>query len=409
MLRGNDIPLRERVLQSPGHMGLSHLTLTGRPTKYKTWKQQHFSRAVEAVKEGKLTVQRAALEFNIPRSTLHDPVSGRVVVGGQCGQEKYLADEEEDELEAFLVGCASIGFAKSRSQVIEIVQQVMSRKGRHVPVTHGWWESFLNLSLRTASPLSYVRMVGSNPEIIFRYFDLLDQTLVDNELEKKPSQIFNLDETGMPLDPNPPRAIAGRGSKHPSAPSFGDRSQITVLVCCSAAGYSLPPFVIFNRLTLRPEYTVGEVPGTIYGLSKKGWIDGELFDLWFTRHFLTHAPPVRPILLLMNGHSSHYHPAVIMRAAEEGIILFTLPPHTSHLTQPLDKGVFGSLKQHWRQKCWNYVTSHPGMVVTRYQFSALFRSAWEKAMTMPNIVAGFRTTGVFPPDCDAVAVLKGLV
>ena len=137
MLRGNDIPLRERVLRSPGHMGLSHLTLTGRPTKYKTWKQQHFSRAVEAVKEGKLTVRRAAVEFDILRSTLHDHVSRRVVVGGQCGPEKYLSDEEEDELEAFLVGCASIGFTKSCSQVIEIVQQVMSRKGRHVPVTHG--------------------------------------------------------------------------------------------------------------------------------------------------------------------------------------------------------------------------------------------------------------------------------
>ena len=212
MLKGNDIPLKERVLWSPGHMGLSHLPLTGRPTKYKTWKQQHFSRAVEAVKEGKLTVRRSALEFDIPRSTLHDHVSGRVVVGGQCGPEKYLSDEEEDELEAFLVGCASIGFAKSRSQVIEIVQQVMSCKGRHIPVTHGWWESFRqrhpNLSLRTASPLSYVRMVGSNPEIIFSYFNLLEQTLVDNELEKKPSQIFNLDETGMPLDPNPPRVIA---------------------------------------------------------------------------------------------------------------------------------------------------------------------------------------------------------
>ena len=96
------------------------IVTSGRPTKYKTWKQQHFSRAVEAVKEGKLTVRRAAVEFDIPRSTLHDHVSGRVVVGGQCGPEKYLSDEEENELEAFLVGCASIGFAKSRSQVIEI-------------------------------------------------------------------------------------------------------------------------------------------------------------------------------------------------------------------------------------------------------------------------------------------------
>ena len=247
-------------------------------------------------------------------------------------------------------------------------------------------------------------MIGSNPSIIARYFDLLEQTLIDNELHDKP-QIFNLDETGMPLYPSPPRVVAGRGTKHPSAPASGDKSQITVLGCCSAAGYALPPFVIFDRLTLRPEFTTGEVPGTIDGLSRKGWIDGDVFDIWFTRHFLSHAPPVRPLLLLMDGHSSHYQPAVIGKAAEEGVILFTFPPHTSHLTQPLDKGCFGPLKQHWRQECWEYITSHPGRVVTRYQFSELFRRAWEKAMTMTNIVAGFRTTGVYLLNRLAVPVL----
>jgi hypothetical protein len=225
--------------------------------------------------------------------------------------------------------------------------------------------------------------------------------LQENELHDKPSQIFNLDETGMPLDPTPPHVIAGKGTKNPPAPASGDRSQITVLACCSAR-YALPPFVIFDRLSLRPELTDGEVPGTIYGLSRKGWIDSELFELWFFRHFLAHAPPVRPLLLLMDGHSSHYQPAVIIRAAEEGIILFTLPPHTSHLTQPLDKGCFRPLKKHWRQECWQYITSNPGKVVTRYQFSKLFRVAWEKGLTLTNCISGFRTTGIFPFNRSAV-------
>ena len=150
------------------------------------------------------------------------------------------------------------------------------------------------------------------------------------------------------IRPSLPRVVAGRGIRHPSAVVSGDKSQITVLVCCSASGYALPPFVIFDRQNLKPRLTVGEVPGTVYGLPKKGWMDGELFDMWFARHFLTQ---VCPLLLLMDGHSSHYQPAVIKRAAEEGIIMFTLPPHTSHLTQPLDKGCFGPLKMHWRNEC----------------------------------------------------------
>ena len=128
-----------------------------------------------------------------------------------------------------------------------------------------------------------------------------------------------------------------------SAVGLGDKTQITVLACCNAAGYALPPFVIFDRMSLKPEPTVGEVPGTVYGLSKKGWIDGDLFELWFARHFLSHAPPVRPLLLLVDGHSSHFEPSVIQRAASEGVILFCLPPHTIHLTQPLDQGCFGPI------------------------------------------------------------------
>ena len=107
--------------------------------------------------------------------------------------------------------------------------------------------------------------------------------------------------------------------------------------------YVLPPFVIFDRPSLRPELTDVEVPGTIYGLSRKGWIDSELFEHRFCRQFLVHAPPIHH---LFPYHGWAFKPAVVSRAAEEGTILFTLPPHTSHLTQPLDKGCFGPLKKH---------------------------------------------------------------
>ena len=50
------------------------------------------------------------------------------------------------------------------------------------------------------------------------------------------------------------------------------------------------------------------------------------------------------------------------------------------------------------------MTSNPGKAVTRYQFSDLFRCAWEKSMNMTNIVPGFRTTGIFPLNPMAVSV-----
>ena len=112
--------------------------------------------------------------------------------------------------------------------------------------------------------------------------------------------------------------------------------------------------IIWARKTMRPELAVGEIAGTLYGLSEKGWMDSRLFHMWFRRHFLRYAPATRPLLLLLDGHTSHYCPDTINLAAEQGVIIFTLPPNTTHLAQPLDKGVFGPFKQHWRRVCHDF-------------------------------------------------------
>ena len=93
--------------------------------------------------------------------------------------------------------------------------------------------------------------------------------------------------------------------------------------------------------------TVGQVPGSMYDLSESGWVNGELFDLWFRHHFLSHTSPLCPLPLLLDGHSSHCTPSVFNKAAEEGLIMFCLPAHSTHLTQPLDKGCFLILKRYW--------------------------------------------------------------
>ena len=405
MINCKQIPLKERILRlanSPPSGSTRFSPDGGRQPRYKDWRESQLERAYDAVVKQSISIRRAAEQFDVPRSTLHDRVSGRVTHGSSSGPPKYLSSEEEEELCQFLRSCVEIGFAKTRKQVICLVQQVVNKKGLKVKVSSGWWESFLRrhkeFSLRSAERLSHARMLASIPDVLDNYFDLLEDTLVKNDLLHKPCMIFNVDETGMPLDPPSLKIVAPRGIKHSQMASSGDKSQITVVGCCSAAGIAIPPMVVFDRKRLRPEYTEGEVPGTVYGLSKSGWIDSELFELWFRNHFLAHTPPTRPLLLLLDGHSSHYQPGFVRAAAKEKIIVFCLPPHTSHLTQPLDKGCFGPLKIFWREECLQFMTSHPDQVVTRFNFSRLFSKAWTKAMTMSNILAGFRVTGVYPFD-----------
>jgi len=146
----------------------------------------------------------------------------------------------------------------------------------------------------------------------------------------------------------------------------------------------MPPFVIFDAKSLSMEWAKGEVPGTTYGLSANRWIDMELFKGWFTNHFLCHAVSACPLLLLLDGHSSHHNADAIRLAKENDVILFTLVPHTTHEMQPLDTSMFAPLKAHWRDACHEFMQKNPGKVITKYKFSPVNRGMVKSNVTVAN-------------------------
>ena len=259
-------------------------SLHPRSAPFKQWSEEDLKLACKAVRDG-WTIRRAAEEFQVPKSTLYDRISGRVAFGARSGPKKYLSEKEEDELVSFLVGCARIGFARTCKQVLAIVQAVIAKKhgleSESVKITSGWWASFRKhhpkLTLRSASRLAYARAVAQDPEVINAYYDLLEETLIKNDLMDKPGQIFNCDESGFPLDHKPGKVIGLKGQKSLNLTTSGDKAQVTVLACVSATGYVMPPMVIFDWKRLKAELTQGEISGTLYGLSGKGWIDSQFF------------------------------------------------------------------------------------------------------------------------------------
>jgi len=54
--------------------------------------------AMATVKNGQMTVFRAANAYNVPKSTLHDWISGKVRHGDKPGPKPYLSSTEEKEL-----------------------------------------------------------------------------------------------------------------------------------------------------------------------------------------------------------------------------------------------------------------------------------------------------------------------
>jgi len=110
--------------------------------------------------------------------------------------------------------------------------------------------------------------------------------------------------------------------------STGRKGQITVVA--SAAGQVLPPIVLFDVKKLSHAWTSGEIPSTSYGCCNKGWINTDLFGSWVRDHFVKHPVAARPLMLLLDGHSTHQQPEVVHLARSKQILMLCLPPHTTH-------------------------------------------------------------------------------
>ncbi|WAR04799.1 hypothetical protein MAR_020660 [Mya arenaria] len=100
------------------------------------------------------------------------------------------------------------------------------------------------------------------------------------------------------------------------------------MACVNSSGRRMPPIFI--------EYEDS---------SKNGWMDDDIGERWFDEVFLQFCGPERPQLLILDGHSSHETLGILMRAMEENIHILSLPPHTTHIPQPLDKTVFGPVRK----------------------------------------------------------------
>ena len=218
--------------------------------KLKQWSNESMVKAMEAVRSEEMKINKAASVLEVPPTTLEDRLSGRVKHGVNPGPIPYLSMVEEAEFTSFLIQSSGIGYGKTKREVINIVKQTLEKEGRKVNEFNGeGWTRFMErnpkLSLRTADPLSRVRKGAVTEENIKQYFLLLEKTLREKDLLNKASRIYDMDETGMPLDAKPLKRVALRGARKVQGPLIGDKSQITVVACANAAGRVLPPMVIF--------------------------------------------------------------------------------------------------------------------------------------------------------------------
>ena len=310
--------------------------------------------------------------------------------------------------EAELADCVSIlcryGFSPTIEEVKNLVSEYASSNEINVSVFKNgrpgkdWISSFMKrnkLSLKHAEMICYSRKAATeNPFIIYEFYEIIEKIIKEKDLS--PNKIWNTDESGFPVDPKKCKVISQRGEKDYKVTLGPGRENITTLATCSAAGQALDPLIVFAGKNLQSSWRGDNaLANTMYAVSDSGWMTAEIFSSWF--HRFTEVVTQRPLLLVFDGHLTHYSLDVIQKGRAEDITIVKLPPHTTDLLQPLDVACFGPIKQLWQKKLNDWISlSGAKEPIKKAQFANMLSDVWHVGLSNKNVVAGFEATGVYP-------------
>ncbi len=132
------------------------------------------------------------------------------------------------------------------------------------------------------------------------------------------------------------------------------RTWVTIIEAINAEGNYIPPVVIFKGESVQAQWfptKLEEFETWQFTASPNGWTSNDLGHEWLTTHFLPRTAPGNKDwrLLVLDGHGSHVSDDFITSCAANRVYLVLLPPHSSHVTQPLDVAVFSPLKTFYRR------------------------------------------------------------
>ena len=194
-----------------------------------------------------------------------------------------------------------------------------------------------------------------HPGMVINWFadlkSFLQSQPISQDLWSEPERWYNGDETGFPLCPKSGKVLCQKACTNIYQFTSSDKSVITVLACFSATGVYVSPMVVYagQRFNYNP---IEKFPEASFGQSISGWMDTELFLSRVKNVFFKHVLEQnikRPVMLLVDGHTSHCSMAVSDLCLQNGIILYCLLENASHIVQPCDLSLFSSLKTTYKK------------------------------------------------------------
>ena len=374
-------------------------------------------RSIQTSREGRLSLAIAsyhnnpkssiyslAKAYDVPKSTLQTRLRGVQPRSEIASTRRKLSLIEEQSLVQWILELDRRGFPPHIIDVRRMADTLLAARGQNPPpppIGKCWVPRFIQsqpeLQTKWSRRFHSQRAQCEDPVAITAWFKLVEETrqaygVLDQD-------IYNFDETGFAMGVAATSKVVTSSNRVGRAVVVqpGNREWVTAIECVNASGWSLPPFIILCGKVHQSSWYHDLPSEWTVGVSDNGWTTDELGVEWvkhFNRHTASRTAGVHRLLIL-DGHGSHATPEFDQYCAENKIITLCMPPHTSHLLQPLDVSCFSPLKRAYGREI-EELARQGVHHVDKIDFLTIYTQIRPRVFTQQNIQAGFQATGLVP-------------
>ncbi len=371
--------------------------------------EERISIAADAYKSrSKAPITSLAREFDLPYSRLYNRINGRKSRSTRAATNRKLNNEQEAALCTIIEKYDSAGHSLGVKSVPSIANEILVAQDPELSdkVGRGWSGRFLarhpKYFRRKRKPIEFGRAEIREEDIrdcYQRFKAVVEQHAIQQD------DIYNFDESGFNIGVGKERwVITLRPNYRNVMPNSANRERVTLIETISASGSYLPPMIIAIGKTWLESWFSNDLPdATLFGLSENGYANDQLM-LEYIKHFDMHTKK-RTIgttrLLMFDGYGAHHTKEFINFCDEFNIIPFCLVPHTSHLTQPLDVGLFQPMK-HWHSEAVERAARSGCRTFNKTEFFHALHWIRQKTFTKRNILSAWTKSGYFPFNIELI-------
>ncbi|RJE17767.1 Pogo transposable element, partial [Aspergillus sclerotialis] len=369
--------------------------------------------AISAIQKNEITaIREAARRFAIPESTLRRRLNSRMNRAETRANSHKLTQIEEESLVQWILSMDQRGVAPRPTTVREMANLLLQGRETTPVQTVGekWVYNFVKrhseLATRFSRRYNYERAKCEDPKAIREWFDCVQRTIVQYGILSE--DIYNFNETGFAMGLIATTKVVTRAEFYGrrSLLQPGNREWVTSIECTNASGWALPPCLIFKGKVFVQSWFEGlALPNDWqFELSPNGWTSDEIGLRWLQKLFIpstTTRTKGKYRLLVLDGHGSHLTPQFDRTCSQNDIIPICMPPHSSHLLQPLDIGCFAVLKRSYGRLVETKMRvgiNH----IDKLEFLEAYPHARADAFKPETIRNSFAIAGLVPYDPDRV-------